>query len=245
MFYFLIILLSIPLLLSSCVLYEDSGDTPDSESFTLFQAMDAHDNGFWSVADGWTNGLPFLSGWCQDQVSFAEGKMVLTVSDTPCAEERYAGGEYRSNELYSYGYYEVRMRAATGNGVVSSFFTYTGISDGNPHDEIDFEFLGNDTSKVQLNYWSNGVEHPQIVDLGFDAAAGFHTYAFDWRADGIRWYVDGELVRSVSSADGNIPSTPGKVMANVWACDETVWCGQFTADQLPAQASYDWIGYRP
>ena len=39
-----------------------------------------------------------------------------------------------------YGRYEVVMTAAKGNGIISSFFTYTGPYFGDPHDEIDFEF---------------------------------------------------------------------------------------------------------
>lgn len=46
-----------------------------------------------------------------------------------------------------------------------------------------------------------------MYDLGFDASQGFHTYGFDWQADSITWYVDGE---PVYKATDNIPSTPGK-----------------------------------
>ena len=36
----------------------------------------------------------------------------------------YRGGELRTIDAYRYGRYEVRMKSAAGDGVVSSFFTY-------------------------------------------------------------------------------------------------------------------------
>ena len=36
----------------------------------------------------------------------------------------YRGGELRTIDTYQYGRYEVRMKSAAGDGVVSSFFTY-------------------------------------------------------------------------------------------------------------------------
>lgn len=43
--------------------------------------------------------------------------------------------------------------------------------------EIDIEVLGKDTTKVQFNYYTNGVgNHEYMYDLGFDASEGFHTY---------------------------------------------------------------------
>ena len=62
---------------------------------------------------------------------------------------------------------------------MTSLFTYTGPAEGTQHDEIDIEFLGNDTTKMQVNYYVNGVGgHEAIINLGFDAAASAHEYAF-------------------------------------------------------------------
>ncbi len=96
----------------------------------------------------------------------------------------YSGAEYRTNEFYGYGYYETSMQAIKNDGVVSSFFTYTGPSDNNPWDEIDIEVLGKDTTKVQFNYYKDGKGgHEFMYDLGFDASEGYHTYGFDWQPD--------------------------------------------------------------
>ena len=48
-------------------------------------------------------------------------------------------------------------------------------------DEIDFEWLLKDRTKVQTNYYVGGVGgHEVMIDLGFDCAADFHNYALMW-----------------------------------------------------------------
>ena len=130
------------------------------------------------------------------------------------------------------------MKAAKCPGVISSFFTYT----GHPWDEIDVEFLGNDTTRIQLNYYTNGTGgHEFLYELGFDGSEGFHEYGFDWQPDSITWYVDG---KAVYRATENIPSASGKIMMNVWntrGVDE--WAGAFDPAYLPVTAQYGWIGY--
>lgn len=116
--------------------------------------------------------------------------------------------QLQNKDFTDFGYYETSMQAIKNDGVVSSFFTYTGESDGNPWDEIDIEVLGKDTTKVQLNYYTNGQgNHEYMYDLGFDASEGYHTYGFDWQRDSITWYVDG---KAVYKATNNIPTTPYK-----------------------------------
>src|SRR3546814_5031761 len=81
-----------------------------------------------------------------------------------------------------------------------------------PHDEIDFEFLGKSPRQVQVNYYTaRKGGHETMIDLGFDASEDFHTYAFEWRPDSIRWFVDGRQVHEETGQRGPLPSTPGKI----------------------------------
>lgn len=165
-------------------------------------------------SDGWSNGSMFNCTWRKSNGSISDGSMKLTIDKDLLDKPPYSGAEFRSRDFYGYGMYEVVMKPIKNDGVVSSFFTYTGPSDNNPWDEIDIEFLGKDTTKVQFNYFTDGKgNHEFLYDLGFDASEEFHTYGFDWQADSITWYVDGE---AVYTATENIPSTPGKIMMNVW-----------------------------
>ena len=40
------------------------------------------------------------------------------------------------------------MQPGRGSGLVTALFTYTGPYAGDPHDEIDIEFLGKDLTKI-------------------------------------------------------------------------------------------------
>lgn len=209
--------------------------------------LDSYDTARWHKADGWANGDPFANGWRADHILFSGGMMNLRLDDQPCpadcSGEEYASGEYRTNDFYGYGRVEGRFKAAKSSGIVTSLFTYTGPSDGNPHDEIDIEILGKDTTKMQVNYYTNGGGgHEEMIDLGFDAATDFHTYAFEWSTDAITWYVDGTAVHT---ATGDIPSTPGRIMVNLWpGTGVDAWLGPFTYT-TPLTATYDWVKFTP
>ena len=191
-------------------------------------------------SDGWTNGDPFNCFWRRENCVIEDGLLKLRLDGS--GPSPYFGGEYRSAEFFGYGKFEVSMKAIKNDGVVSSFFTYTGPSDQNPWDEIDIEFLGKDTTKVQFNYFTNGVGgHEMLYDLGFDASEEFHTYGFEWLKDKIVWYVDDE---AVYTATENLPVTPGKLMMNAW-CGKGVddWLAPFDDSNLPLTAEYRWFCY--
>lgn len=194
-------------------------------------------------SDGWSNGSMFNCTWRKRNVTFNDGKMQLIIdNDIAPVYTPYSGGEYRSKGFYGYGRYEASIKAIKNDGVVSSLFTYTGPSDNNPWDEIDVEILGKDTTKVQFNYFTDGMGgHEYLYDLGFDAAEDFHTYAFEWHKDKIVWFVDGE---EVHSAEEKIPSTDGKIMMNAWnGTGVDGWLNAFDDSSLPIAAEYQWVAF--
>ncbi|KAK4185533.1 concanavalin A-like lectin/glucanase domain-containing protein [Podospora australis] len=116
-----------------------------------------------------------------------------------------------------FGRVEVTMKAAPGAGIVSSLVL---LSD--TLDEIDFEWLGADSSEVQTNYFSKG--QTTTYNRGqFNPApnnqAEFITYAIDWTADRIIWYVGGTVVRTLryADADGQYPQTPMQIKFGAWS----------------------------
>jgi endoglucanase len=193
------------------------------------------------ASDGWENGDPFDCGWYEENTSLDNNMLTLKIDKDYTGKYNYSGAEYRTADHYHYGYYETSMQAIKNDGVVSSFFTYTGPSEDNPWDEIDIEILGKDTTKVQLNYYTNGVgNHEYMYDLGFDASEGFHTYGFDWQPDHITWYVDG---KAVYTAYSNIPQTPGRIMMNAWpGRGVNEWLNAFNG-KTPLTARYQWVTY--
>ena len=208
-------------------------------------------------SNGWGNGGVFNTYWSSSNVSYENNVAKLTIAENtnPANEESekydYLGGEMRTYGYYGYGDYEVRMKPAKKAGTASTFFTCTGDYDTNPNtgeknpwDEIDIEFLGNDTTKVQFNYFVNGVgEHEYMYDLGFDASEEFHTYGFRWAEDYITWFVDGEPVYRVDATESNpIPSTAGRMLMNYWCGNSEAegWMGKYSnpGDEGP---EYQWV----
>jgi beta-glucanase (GH16 family) len=209
--------------------------------------FEGFDSARWFKADGWANGAPFACGWRGDHVAIADGTASLSISDRPASGLPYSGGELRTLEPVGYGRVEGRLRAAKGAGVVTALITYTGPAEGTVHDEVDIEILGKDTTKLQVNYFTEGVGgHEVVIPLGFDAAEGFHDYAFEWTATAIRWYVDGKLVHTEDGSRGPLPKTPGRVMANLWpGVGVDGWLGPFDYPGTPVTAELDHIGYAP
>lgn len=219
-----------------------SDDVFVDESYRILDFSKSGDQRFYA-ANGYSNGGMFNCYWSNTCAQINDSTLNMTVkkdtnNNNPTG---YLGAEYRTDNVYSYGYYEVCMKPAKGSGLVSSFFTYT----NNPRwDEIDIEFLGKDTTKVQFNYYIDGVGgHEKLYDLGFDASSEFHVYAFDWKSNSITWYVDG---KAVYTATESIPEYPQQIMMNIWNCtgiDE--WTGPLDESALPATASYKWVAYVP
>ncbi len=159
----------------------------------------------------------------------------------------FSGSEFQRHGTYGYGRYEAVLTASDDPGAVTSFFVYTGSYWGDPHDEIDFEFVASKPREVHLNYFRNGTDDAIDIPLGFNASQSDHLYAFEWGPDSIRWYVDGVKIHEVTSASAKagIPSTTGRVIANLWAGSgpATGWTGEprFTV----ARAQYRCMSHVP
>lgn len=227
------------ILCSSLVLWASL--TVSAMAATVFwEPMTYHNTQTWEKADGYSNGGMFNCTWRANNATFtSDGKLRLAL--TSSSYNKFDGAEYRTKFKTGYGLYEVNMKPAKNPGIVSSFFTYTGPSDGTQWDEIDIEFLGKDTTKVQFNYFTNGVGgHEKVIDLGFDASQSYHTYAFNWQPGSITWYVDGVAKYTATS---NIPKTPGKIMMNIWnGTGVDSWLGPYNGAN-PLYAYYDWVKY--
>lgn len=158
---------------------------------------------------------------------------------------RWTAGQLSSRNRPGFGRYEAIMKPAYGSGLVSSFFTYTGPYFGDPHDEIDFEFVGRNPRQVEINSFRNGRRNGyKRVNLWFDATADYHLYAYEWRPDSIRWFVNGRLVGELVGDERVIPQTPGAIYLNLWSGRPKEWHGRPTFGRQ-AVVSYACVSYRP
>jgi beta-glucanase (GH16 family) len=140
------------------------------------------------------------------------------------------GGEFTINkrkdsptiqsEFYIFfGVVEVHMKAAAGQGIISSI-----VLESNDRDEVDWEIIGGNNTHVESNYFGKGNDttfdralyHPVTTPLDL-----FHNYTVRWTADKIEWFIDTALVRTLPFKDAlggqNFPQTPMNVRLGIWA----------------------------
>ena len=219
-------------------------------------------------SDGWSNGDVFNVVWRDRNVHYENGIMRLGITEEADSawlndqqvDFNYTAGEARTQNYYHYGDYEVSMKPSANPGTASTFFVCTGpydLKDGNPnpHDEIDIEFLGQDTTHVQFNFFVDGKGgNEYMYDLGFDASLEFHRYGFRWEENAITWFVDGVPVYKVTTDTtvqeaGNVriveklPSTAGRILTNYWCGNERAWgwMGKYNGETKDNGTQYQWI----
>lgn len=126
----------------------------------------------------------------------------------------------QSNFYIFFGVVESHVKMAKGDGVVSSV-----VLESDDLDEIDWEWVGNNVTEVQSNFFGKG--NDTTYDRGgnhpvANADTEFHNYTTYWDSDRLEWWVDGDLVRTVKYDDPkalhgkNYPQTPSRVKISNW-----------------------------
>lgn len=205
--------------------------------------FDKIDRSVWFVSDGWNNGAHQNCTWSKNEVKTESGMLGLGFTEGKSKDRNYLCGEIQTKKRFSYGTYEARIKAATGPGLNSAFFTYIGPADKQQHDEIDFEVLGKDTSTVQLNQYIKAKGgNEKLVPVGQAADQGFNDYAFVWEPARLRYYLNGKLVQEVTDPS-KIPQSPQKIFFSLWGSDTLAnWMGKFAYTQ-PTTMEIDRFAY--
>ena len=207
------------------------------DDFTSF------DTARWYVSDGWSNGDHQNCLWSSSAVSHLPGRAVLSFVKAPTESHDYRCGEIQTRQRFGYGTYEARLRTDDGSGLNAAFFTYIGPTHGAPHDEIDFEILTANVDEVTVNTYVDGQSmHGGVHRLNKPANVAFTVYSFIWEPDRLRWFVDGELIHSVTGQA--LPQTPQKIYLSLWGT-ETLndWMGPFDPPRREKRLEIDWVAY--
>lgn len=161
------------------------------------------------------------------------------------AAKDYKGAEFRTKQSFLYGRFEVRMKSAFREGMLSSFFTYHEFSGGLENwNEIDIEILGRYPNDIQFNTITAGqTNHVSHYPLPFSPHEDFHTYAIEWTPNYVAWFVDDVEVYRQTGGHISTLNKAQKLMMNIWNPEAPNWAGQFNPDALPAFAYYDWVKY--
>ena len=213
--------------------------------------FDQLDASRWYASDGWSNGDHQNCTWSSDQVRAIDGVLQVGFAPQAKGDRQYSCGEIQTRNAYSYGTFEARLKTPAGSGLNAAFFSFIGPQQGKPHDEIDFEILLRDTAHVETTTFVNGksgdgeVGSGQSHTLPGSSDDDFITYAFTWEPDRIRFYIDGELVRTMDDPR-SIPSNPQRIFFSLWGSDTlTDWMGRFEAVVAPIAMEVDWVAFTP
>ncbi len=155
------------------------------------------------------------------------------------------GAEFRTKQSFLYGRFEVSIKSANREGMLSSFFTYydggTGVADWN---EIDIEIMGRYDDCIQFNTITPGqVNHVSSFPVPFSPHLDYHTYAFEWTPAYVAWFIDGVEVYRQTGAHITTLNRAQKIMMNVWNPQYPNWAGAWNNYSLPAFAYYDFVKY--
>ncbi len=188
------------------------------------------DTNNWNTDIG--NGCPSLCGWGNNELQYyrsqnvtvSGGNLVLTARAESFSGYSYTSGKVttRNKQSFLYGRIEMRAKIPTGGGMWPAFWmmpqddVYGGWAASG---EIDIMEAANATTSVggTIHYggaWPANTYAGGSTSLGgANFADAFHIYAVEWEPDAIRWYVDGVLYYTRTSAQWFSDGAPGNPRA--------------------------------
>jgi beta-glucanase (GH16 family) len=186
----------------------------------------------------------------------------------------YSCGELRTRieKRVRYGRLEARIKAPRrqeASGYITSLFTYRAEGSPREWEEIDVELEGGRPDEFQANliygldaweWWSTrqwGAWEDKIVIGPVDE---WRVFAIEWVPDSIRWFVDGQLVKTLHQSDIDcqpqclppqkmptpIPDDATDIMMNFWIPHDGIqdeFGGNKRLNVYPMKTQYDWFRY--
>jgi len=180
-----------------------------SDEFNTNGSPDSENWGYDLGAGGWGNNEAQFYTNRSDNVIVENGVLKIIAK-----KENYQGSNYTSARLLSkgkfsvqYGKIEFRAKLPIGGGTWPALWMLGSNIDTVPWPgcgEIDImEHKGNELNKIHgtLHFpgRSGGNPDTTVVTPNTTATTEFHTYAVDWRADAIKFYVDNVLYKTFTN----------------------------------------------
>jgi endo-1,3-1,4-beta-glycanase ExoK len=178
--------------------------------------------------------------------------LIITAQAFGGDKELLSSAELFIKEGIKYGRYEVRMRMAAADGVISSFFLWKDESgkDNAFWNEIDIEVLGCSPAGFQsaIHYgaggWSNMTHLESFHHLNKALTTQYNTYALEWTPDYICWKLNDSLIRKDSGEIvTKFRNARMQLRFNIWPSQQSSWAGLFKPDVLPKHMYINWVKY--
>ena len=174
----------------------------------------------WSFENG--DGCPGLCGWGNneleyytsrpDNLFFQDGKMIIEAK-----KESYAGKNYtsskiltRGKKIFKYGRFDIRAKLPKGKGIWPAFWLLpqNNVFGGWPRSgEIDLmEMIGHEANRSYGTlHFGPGPGSTQL-SRSYTLPSGifndeFHVFSLEWKQNELKWFIDGNLFSTYTSAD--------------------------------------------
>ncbi|WP_176556229.1 family 16 glycosylhydrolase [Rubellimicrobium rubrum] len=221
-----------------------------AEPLDLYRLGESSTTSSWLVSE-WGAGQTNIMDWSANNVRVAsDGAIELVLDNAPTGTtDPFMGGEIQSTAVATTGTWSWTAQAPRMvDGAVFGMFLYQADWAKDPWLEFDFEFVGADTTKVQLavHMVDAAGQHitnltKMVVDLGFDAALDFHTYEIVLDGTSANFMVDGRLLETMDGSDmpGGVWNTGAlKSYVDLWAADSRYdsWTGAWVDPDGPLVA---------
>lgn len=168
----------------------------------------------------------------------------LTFREQTTAVRLFTSAAIVTQQKLLFGKFITTLKPTNTPGLVTGMFLHR----NSPHQEIDIEFLGKDTTKMLVNVFYNpGLEGtkleygyrgtPVLIDLGFDGSKEFHQYEIEWHENILRWHVDGHVVcERVQWNPTPIPNLPMEFNVNIWYSRSKELAGELDQTKIPTHS---------
>jgi beta-glucanase (GH16 family) len=197
-------------------------------------------NGILSISAELTPANMQGTGAGQTQANYVTGELTTAQGGQPFNTSNGFSQEY--------GYFEMRCEVPAGAGLWPAFWLLPepNLNTSNTQVEYDsFEIPQNsdstqdqNTQTIYQTWHANDTSHTTSYTLpnGGDSSTSYHTYGFEWDANSIRWYVDGQLTRTVA----NVSNTPMYMLMTLDVGGS--WPGQpNSSTPFPASFKIDYV----
>ncbi len=239
--------LGVAAMLGAGLMIGPPGPADAFELFRLGQKKPTADS--WVISD-WPAGQSKITRWSAKNVVRTGDGGVKLILDKGSDAGIYRGSEIQSSAVADQGEWVFRARAPEMvSGAVFGMFLYQADWKKDPWREYDIEFVGGDTTRVQLNVHFQDESGrrvsldqarggPVTVDLGFDAAAGMHDYAIKVSPGSVAFRVDGKVLGQFGPEDmpRNVWSDgPLRGFVDLWAAapGQADWTGPWAYPGRP------------
>ncbi len=167
---------------------------------------------FFETGDGSQYGIP---GWGNNELQWylpnsaqlENGMLVITAREEAAGGKEYTSARINTRDRFAfrYGRVEARIRLPGGQGLWPAFWllpqddvygTWAASGEIDVMEAVNLGAAGGNTVYGTIHYggeWPDNVFSGEAYVVPADARSEFHTYALEWDATEMRWYVDDVL----------------------------------------------------